>query len=281
MSLLQAYEYHVSYVERLLGIEFAYNTLRRYSSSLNSLKRFLNGNDIKLSSLEYKFVSDYYFYLLTTEKLQPNSAFKNIKALNKVIHVCMLNNWLTTNPFRNFHCRYKNPIRSYLTENEINTLYQYKFPTNRLTQVRDAFIFQVYTGLSYVDILNLTQDNIEIGVDVKQWIVIYRKKTGTRSAIPILPTAKEILIKYDYTIPVCSNQKMNEYLKEIGKLCNISKKLTTHIGRHTFATTICLGHGIPIETVSRLLGHTDIKTTQIYAKVTDTKVADDMRLLMK
>ena len=278
--MLQAYEYHVSNVERLLGTEYAYNTLRRYSSSLNSLKRFLNGNDIKLSSLEYKFVSDYYFYLLTAEKLQPNSAFKNIKALNKVIHVCMLNKWLTTNPFRDFRCRYKNPIRVYLTENEINTIYQYKFPTKRLTQVRDAFIFQVYTGLSYVDILNLTQDNIEIGVDGRQWIVIYRKKTGTRSAIPILPIAKEVLTKYDYTIPVCSNQKLNEYLKEIGKLCSIAKKLTTHVGRHTFATTVCLSHGIPIETVSKLLGHTDIKTTQIYAKVTDTKIADDMRLLM-
>jgi site-specific recombinase XerD len=280
MSLLQAYEYHISNVERLLGIEYAYNTLRRYISSLNSLKRFLNGNDIKLSSLEYKFVSDYYFYLLTVEKLQPNSAFKNIKALNKVIHVCMLNNWLITNPFRNFHCRYKNPIRPYLTENEINKLVNQDFPTDRLSRIRDLFLFQVYTGLSYSDMMSLTKGDIEVGVDGKEWIVTTRIKTGIRLSIPLLTRANDVIKRYRYTLPYYSNQKFNEYLKEVASICMITKKLTTHVGRHTFATTVCLSHGIPIETVSRLLGHTDIKTTQIYAKVTDTKVANDMRFLM-
>lgn len=139
---------------------------------------------------------------------------------------------------------------------------------------------QVYTGLSYCDITSLTTDNIEIGVDGKQWIIINRHKTGERSAIPLLPIALEILQKYSYKLPYYSNQKFNEYLKDIAKECGIIKKLTTHIGRHTFATTICLGHGIPIETVSKLLGHSSLVTTQIYAKVTDRKTAYDMQCLM-
>jgi site-specific recombinase XerD len=192
----------------------------------------------------------------------------------------MLNKWLTTNPFKDFPCRYKNPDRPYLTESEINRLNSYVFPTDKLTRVRDLFLFQVYTGLSYSDMTALTSANIEVGIDGKQWVIINRVKTGTRSAIPLLPIALELLIKYNYKLPVCSNQKLNKYLKELAEICNINKNLTSHIGRHTFATTVCLGHGVPIETVSKMLGHIDIKTTQIYAKITDRKVAQDMQFLM-
>lgn len=134
----------------------------------------------------------------------------------------------------------------------------------------------------------LTEDSIEIGIDGKKWIVINRKKTGTRSSIPILPRAQEVLDKYKNDphcisecklLPVCTNQRMNGYLKEIADLCEIKKPLTTHIARHTFATTITLSHGVPIETVSKMLGHSDLKTTQIYSKVVDRKIADDMRHL--
>jgi integrase len=127
---------------------------------------------------------------------------------------------------------------------------------------------------------SLTTDNIEVGVDGEQWIVINRQKTGVRSAIPLLPRAKDVLEKYNYHLPVCTNQRMNGYLKEIADLCNIRKILTTHIARHTFATTITLSKGVPIETVSKMLGHSDIRTTQIYSKVVDKKVADDMALLL-
>lgn len=125
-----------------------------------------------------------------------------------------------------------------------------------------------------------SKDNIEVGVDGKQWIVINRTKTGNRSAIPILPRALEILKRYNYSLPVCTNQKFNFYLKEIATICGITKSITTHIGRHTFATTITLSHKVPIETVSRMLGHSDLKTTQIYPKVTDQKTASDMAFLM-
>jgi site-specific recombinase XerD len=287
-TLLYAYNHYIRHIEGFsidspkIGSspDFAYNTIRAYKSSLNSLNRYLNGNDIKLSKLDYRFIEGYYNYLRNVEKLQPNSAFKNIKHLYRVIKVAILNQWLTTNPFKDFHCRYKNPDRPYLTESELKKLYIQVFPNDRLARVRDLFLFQVYTGLSYADVTGLTPSNFEIGIDRKQWVIINRVKTGTRSAIPLLPVALEILNKYDYKLPVYSNQKLNVYLKEVARACGITKKLTTHIGRHTFATTVCLGHGVPIETVSKMLGHTDIKTTQIYAKITDNKVANDMQKLI-
>jgi site-specific recombinase XerD len=139
-------------------------------------------------------------------------------------------------------------------------------------------VFQIYTGLAFSDMESLTPDNIEVK-NGKQWIVIHRKKTGERSAIPLLPGAKAILDKYKDVLPVSSNQKMNAYLKEIGVLCGISKNLTPHLGRHSSATSVCLSNGVPIETISKMLGHTKITVTQIYGKVTYDKVSSDMERL--
>jgi len=287
-TLLVAYVHHIRHLEGFVicsndlgsSPDFAHNTIRGYKSSMHSLIRYMNGYDIELSKLDYRFIEGYYTYQRTVEKLKPNSAYKNIKHLYRVIKICMLNKWLTDNPFKDFPCKYKNPIRPYLTETEIQLINNHVFPTDKLIRVRDLFMVLVYTGLSYADISNLTTENIEIGVNSKEWIIINRHKTGERSAIPLLPVALEIFKKYGYKLPYYSNQKFNEYLKDIAKVCGISKKLTTHIGRHTFATTICLSHGVPIETVSKLLGHSSLVTTQIYAKVTDWKTANDMSFLM-
>jgi site-specific recombinase XerD len=258
-------------------IDCSPNTVRGYRSSLNSLKRFLQGKDIRLKKLNYKFISDYYNYLRLTENLQPNSAFKNIKYLKRIIHLALLNRWITSDPFKEFKCSYKQPNRPYLIEQEIELLYNQKFLSDRLYKIRDIFLFQVYTGLAYSDLYHL---NIQTGVDGNKWIVIIRQKTGERIAVPILPRAMEILKRYKMRLPVYSNQKLNRYLKEIGTICNFNKTLTSHCGRHTFATTITLSHGIPIESVSKMLGHASIATTQIYARCTDLKVANDMRELL-
>jgi site-specific recombinase XerD len=220
-----------------------------------------------------------------TEGLLHNSAAKNIKNLYKVINVAIRNRWIPDNPFKDFSCTFINPIRHYLTENEIDKLINKELPVDRLAKVRDMFVFQIYTGLSFTDMFGLTPDNIEIGVNGKEWLVSNRKKNGNRLSIPLLPRAKVIIDRYrnesaQRLLPVCSNQRFNGYLKEIADICGIKKTLTSHIGRHTFATTVTLSKGIPIETVSRLLGHTSLVTTQIYAKVTDRKVADDMSVLM-
>jgi site-specific recombinase XerD len=219
-----------------------------------------------------------------TEKLLHNSAAKNIKSLIRVINVAIRKKWLLENPFKDFSCAFINTPRHYLTEPEIEALYTKVLPIDRLRRVRDCFLFQVYTGLAFSDMQELTVRNIEIGVDGREWIVNNRIKNGNRFSIPVLPRAKEIIDRYrevsgDKLLPICTNQRFNGYLKEIADVCGITKNLTSHIGRHTFATTITLSKGIPIETVSRLLGHASLITTQIYAKVNDRKVSEDMNKL--
>ncbi len=163
-----------------------------------------------------------------------------------------------------------------------------QFSIERLDQVRDSFLFSCYTGLAYVDVKKLKRSEIEKGIDGKLWIYTHRQKTDSLSRIPLLQTALGIIKKYeehpqciadDLLLPVISNQKMNAYLKEIADVCGIDKLLTFHIARHTFATTVTLNNGVPIETVAKMMGHSSIKTTQIYAKVLDHKISDDMEIL--
>ena len=161
-----------------------------------------------------------------------------------------------------------------------------QFLISRLEQVRDIFIFSCYTGLAYIDVAKLCTNDIVIGIDGKRWIKTKRTKTKSLSSIPLLPIAERIIAKYsslpcdkDQLLPVYSNQKTNGYLKEIADLCGITKNLTFHVARHTFATTITLANGVPIESVSKMLGHKSLKTTQHYAKILDAKLAEDMNKL--
>jgi site-specific recombinase XerD len=292
MTIIKAYEKHIAMMEKLVGVDYATNTVKRYRSSLNGLKEFLEKSlkksDVRLCDLDKMFIESYEAYLKSNKSLKQNSAAKDIKNLCRVINKAICYKWISNDPFKNFSCPYVNPPRSYLTEEEINALLKKEFTINRLARVRDLFIFQIYTGLSYIDMTEFTEENIEIGIDGKRWIVIHRKKTGIRSSIPILPRAQEVLDKYENDplcvsenkiLPFYCNQRMNGYLKEIADICGIKKTLTTHLARHTFATTITLSHGVPIETVSKMLGHSDLKTTQIYSKVVDKKIADDMKNL--
>jgi integrase len=178
--------------------------------------------------------------------------------------------------------------RDFLTEEELNRIYNKRFSSERLTLVKDIFIFSCYTGLAYVDVKGLKKDHIGIGMDGQKWIFKNRQKTDTKSKIPVLPIAQEIIQKYEdhprclneeAILPILTNQKMNAYLKEIGDLCDISKEITFHMARHTFATSITLTNGVPIETVSKMLGHKNIQTTQHYAKILDKKVSEDMMIL--
>jgi integrase len=181
-------------------------------------------------------------------------------------------------------------VREYLNEDELQALATKKFNIDRLGQVRDIFLFSCYTGLAFIDAFQLTYSNVSKGVDGNQWIFSARQKTDTPTRIPLLPTALEILDKYKShpkcinsgkVLPVLSNQKMNSYLKEIADVCGITKTLTFHIARHTFATTVTLNNDVPIESVSKMLGHKSIKITQHYAKIIDRKVSADMQTLQK
>src|SRR5690606_32516778 len=180
--------------------------------------------------------------------------------------------------------------RAYLSERELELLEGTEFKSERLQRVKDCFVFSCYTGLSYVDVKELTEDNIVQGIDGRYWIYTKREKTDERVKVPLLPQALEIIEKYrkmqemdfmDGLLPVSSNQKTNKYLKEITGLCNIHKNITFHVARHTFATTVMLSNGVPIETVSKLLGHAKLTTTQLYARVVETKISDDIGNLMK
>ena len=290
--LIEIFLDHNNKMAALLGNEFANGTLERYKTSLRHTQEFLNAHynisDIDIRKIDHSFIKEYDFYLRSTHKCANNTTIKYISNFGKIIRICLSNGWITVNPFANYKGKIKTVDRIYLTKDELQRMADKPFEIDRLAQVRDVFLFCCFTGLAYVDVKKLKTSQIAKGLDGEQWIFINRQKTDSRSAIPLLPTAVNLIAKYS-THPVCinkcmplpvpSNQKMNGYLKEIAALCGINKMLTSHIARHTFATTVTLSNGVPIETVSKMLGHTSIRQTQHYAKILDLKVSADMLLL--
>jgi len=291
-SLVEIFQDHNKQVEALLGKEFAPGTLERYKTSLKHTTEFMQWkykiSDIDVRKVDHAFITDFEFYLRSVRHCNNNSAVKYIKNFGKIIKICIANGWLDKNPFVNYKSKVKEVERIFLSEDEIQSIASKNFRTERVNQVRDIFLFSCFTGLAYIDVKKLTRSNISIGIDGGRWIFTNRQKTETRSNIPLLPLAEELLDKYkshpqclnqNRLLPVLSNQKTNSYLKEIADLCGISKELTFHCARHTFATTVTLTNGVPIESVSKMLGHKNIRTTQHYAKILDQKVSEDMQLL--
>ena len=294
VMLMDVFREHNRKVAALVGTEFSAGTLERYETSLKHTQEFLASqygiSDIDIRKIDNSFISEYDFFLRSVRKCANNSAVKYIKNFGKIIRICLSNGWITVNPFTNYKGRVKNVERTFLSEEELQTIANKEFATDRLGQVRDIFLFCCFTGLAYADVKKLRRDQISKGVDGGQWIFTNRQKTDTRSAIPLLPAAEKILAKYNdnpvcisnnVPLPVPSNQKMNDYLKEIANVCGINKTLTSHIARHTFATTVTLSNGVPIESVSKMLGHSSLKQTQHYAKILDVKVSSDMSELKK
>jgi site-specific recombinase XerD len=290
--VVQLFNEHNAKVKALIGNGFEANTLKGYQTSVKHVTCFLQKvygkSDIEIGQLDHAFIIGFEFYLKTDCKCSGVSAAKYIKHLKKIINHCIASGWLKQNPFINYKSTAKAKERTYLTQQELDTIANKKFGIERLAQVRDIFVFCCYTGLSYADVKKLKRNEIGIGIDDEQWIFTSRQKTDTSSRIPLLPVAAEILKRYEdhpqcenkgLLLPVLSNQKMNAYLKEIADLCGIIKHLTFHLARHTFATTITLSNGVPIETVGKMLGHTILKTTQHYAKILDVKVSQDMAAL--
>jgi site-specific recombinase XerD len=292
--LIEIFRAHNSNIEKLIGMDYAKPTLTKYNTTVNHLESFLKWkykvSDISLSQLKYEFLSGFEFYLKTEKSIDHNTAAKYIKNTKKVINDCVAKGWLKANPFTNFKITTKLVDRTFLSEEELEILANKELRVDRVALVRDIFVFSCYTGLSFIDVANLTPNHIATGMDREKWIFTSRQKTNTASHIPILPPAMEIINKYkDHPaavskgrlLPMLSNQKMNAYLKEIADLCEINKDLTFHVARHTFATTVTLTNGVPIETVSKMLGHKKLQTTQHYAKILDTKISQDMSALFK
>ena len=290
--LVPIFQDHNNKMKELVGKEYAEGTLDRYTTSLRHTIEFLKWKykiaDIELNKIDHAFVTDYEFWLRSVRNCANNTTVKYIKNFTKIIKICLDNDWIDKNPLAKYKSKLKEVERIYLSENEIQKLLNKDFKTERLSLVRDIFLFSCFTGLAYVDVKNLTKSHISIGIDAEKWIFTHRQKTESASKIPILLVTQMIIDKYsdhpqsnneDKLLPILSNQKMNAYLKKIAGVCEIEKELTFHIARHTFATTVTLTNGVPIESVSKMLSHKNLKTTQHYAKVLDRKVSEDMMVL--
>ena len=290
-TFLEAFKYHNDQMKELIGVDVVKSTHTKfetvYKKCSDFLKKRIKRSDVYLKELDYKFITDFEHYL-KTEGITHNTAMKYIRNVKKVINQTVLNGWLPRNPFAQFKCSTHAVIREILDEAELSALYSKEFKQERLEEVRDVFLFCCFTGYAFIDVFKLKQTDVAKGIDGDCWIFTRRTKTNTVSNVPLLPQAEEIVNKYkDHPkcvqsgklLPVNSNQKMNAYLKEIATLCNINKELTMHIARHTFATTVTLSNGVPIESVSKMLGHKKLATTQIYAKVLEHKVSEDMQQL--
>ena len=291
-GLLEIYDQHNQQIEQVLGTDFSYGAYRRHVRTRDHLAAFIKEEydaiDIPIREVKLKFITGFEFYLKSKKVGNQNTVTKYIVNLKKLIRIAFANNWINKDPFIYWKASWKPVERECLTQKELRTLMEKKFPVVRLEQVKDTFLFCCFTGLAYVDVQKLTNEHIVLGMEGDRWIKIKRSKTATLSSIPLLPMAEKILEKYkDHAdeaenallLPIISNQKMNAYLKEIADVCGIKKKLTFHLSRHTFATTVTLSNGVPIESVSKMLGHRSLKTTQIYAKVIDKKLRADMEVV--
>ena len=237
-------------------------------------------------NVNHEFLKNFEHYLKTVRNCGHNTTIKYIRNLRKIIRIALANDLLKIDPFRNITYHLKEVNRAYLTDPELKLLINKEFSNERLRRIKDIFLFSCFTGLAFSDLKNLTKENITIGINNQRWLRTKRKKTGNPSEIPLLEVPNAIIKKYENDpvcilehklLPVGSNQKMNAYLKEIADLCDIKKNLSTHTARHTFATTVTLTHGVSIEAVSKMLGHSNISTTKQYARIVDTLIINEMK----
>ncbi len=294
MTLLELCKYHNKEMENKLakGTMKNYYTTQKYIALF--LKQKYKRTDISLSELNYKFILDFENFLMTRQpkdhqkKLNNNGTMKHLERLCKMSNMALMLEWMDKDPFARHKLHFQKVERFYLTKEELMAIEEKKFTIERLETVKDLFLFSCYTGLAYIDTMNLSKENILKGIDGEDWLMTSRQKTDTDVRIPLLPKALALIEKYkdhpkaEYQgrlFPVISNQKMNAYLKEIADISGIQKPITFHIARHTFATTVTLSNGVPIESVSKMLGHTSIRTTQVYAKVVESKLSEDMKQL--
>jgi len=292
-TLLMAVNYHNDkFKELVVSGQAVHSTWKKYNTTKNKVVDFLKDRykvkDIALTEMKYSFVTDFEHYLFTEARLQTNTVSKTIKQLKKIMRICVDNDWLEVNPIDRFKCAYKSPDRVVLDARELDQLANTILLNKTFDEIRDVFVFCCYTGFAYSDVFKLKRSDISIGIDGDYWIITHRQKTGERESVLLLPKALDILKKYENhsqclkrnkLLPVRTNQVYNNYLKDVANRCGIEKNLTSHIARHTFATTVTLSNGVPIETVSKMLGHTKLATTQIYAKVLDHKISHDMKML--
>jgi integrase len=285
-NLIEVFEYENKRIKKLV----APGTYKKYVAVLRNVKRYLvhqyNLTDIDVKSIDYEFINNFDYFLRTEGKVSDNNhAIRVVKTLGQIVRTTLYKGWIDKDPFVCYKLKMEKKETRFLTMIEIDTICKKEFSIKRLDQVRDVFIVSCYTGLAYVDVRLLSEDDIVTNLDGAKWINIHRKKTNINCKIPILPIVEQIFEKYkddplvlnsSKLLPVSSNQRTNAYLKEIGDICGIKTVLTFHIARHSFATSVALPFGLKFETLSKVMGHTNLNMTLHYAKITEAKLISDV-----
>lgn len=288
-TLLGTMQEHNDQCRALVGTDYALITVRRYESCRRYLAELIRQRygkeDLPLAEVNGELVRAFAFYLKTEKGCQQNTVIRYMKCLKKITNLARANDWMAKAPFLGIRFHEKEVVREFLTMDELQTIYRKEFPLERLTLVRDVFIFAAFTGLAFIDVQQLAPEHIVRDNNGNLWIRKPRQKTKNMCNIPLLDIPQEILRKYanhptcrkkGVLLPVPCNQKMNSYLKEIADICMIRKNLTTHCARHSYATSVCLANGVSLENVAKMLGHSNIKMTQHYARVLDNSILRDM-----
>lgn len=288
-TLLGIFRKHNDDCRKLIGIDYVKITITRFDNCCKYLgvliKQKYGKDDMNLNEITGEFVRDFEMYLKVERGCQQNTVIRYMKCFKKIVNLAIANEWMHNNPFAGIKFQAKEVIKEVLTKDEIERLMVKDFSSTHLNYVRDVFVFQIFTGLAYVDVNNLREEHITKDNNGDVWIRKAREKTDNMCNIPLLKIPQMILEKHKDNplcirsgalLPVTSNQKMNSYLKEIAVRCDISKRLTTHTARHTAATVVFLANGVSMENVAKMLGHSDIRMTQHYAKVMDSSIKRDM-----
>lgn len=290
-TLLGYFRSHIEYFEKRIGVNRTAKSAHTYHCAREHVERFLSErlrlSDIPFSALDRSFIDKFDLYLRTERELAPNTIVLYMARLHTVVNKAIAAGIITADPFAGYEPPRPERKRRYLTREELQRLMTTPLPSQRIYLVRDLFLFSCYTGISYGDMCRLTAANLETSEDGTTWIKATREKTNVEFEIPLLDLPLHIIDKYHDTtsdgklLPIYGNSELNKGLKLLAATCGIDRKLTFHMARHTYATEITLSHGVPMETVSRMLGHSRVDTTQIYAHVTDRKVDEDTKQLRK
>lgn len=285
-TILDLFEEYNNRIKKLVGIEIKQVTYEKFTLTARHIAQFIpfkyGRRDYLLKDLKGDFLDEFDYFLKTEFHFRQNTINKFTQRTRKVVNYAVTCNYLQKDPFMSFHPKPYNKEVVFLTEEELKKLRRYRFADEKLTLIRDFFIFCCYTGLAYHEMSELRYEHIQKGFDGKEWIMMKREKTGKPISIPLLPIASEIIERYrdekrGYVLPHYCNQVINRYLKEIASIVGIRKTLTHHIARKTFASTVLLYNDVPMEIVSKLLGHASVKTTeQYYGKVVQSKVSQVM-----
>ncbi len=292
-TLLELTDQHIKEFTEMVDKKLrSKETLKQWKSTRNKIMEFINNelktSDLELSAIEYSFAQKFFNYLILkrTPLLKEAAAMKQIKNTKQILNIAETNNWISKNPIQRFKCSSEEPEIIPLEIFEVEKLWRKQLTIERLAKVRDAFVFQCFTGFAYQDIYNLSKEHIVyVGSGNEPWLVKERGKTKVTEMVPILPIIAELIEKYkdhayckvnNRLIPVNSNFRYNSYLKELSDLCNIGKPLNSHLARHTFADLMLNVLNFPLEDVSKMLGHKNIRTTQRYARVKKSRIGKKM-----